>query len=220
MKRNVFIGLLLAAVVGFCQELRKSFFDGCLRRRERALSVQNGIQDYSSGTNKFGRTLTQQEAYERAFDMQSFLGFEFGKKYKKYGVQKLIKPFRLFETVRLGKSAIGNLSSIELECPMQNVSTNSMVVEDERIASLLEKKFKIRLSRAGFETHSYWWAGFNNDNVYIALYGWQEEGRAKNITLEVSNKRVAREDKNRKLADEEHGFRTIDIPENTGSDLL
>ena len=188
-------------------------------RRRKLLEKATGQGDLSA-TNQFGRTLSQQESYEKSFDLQSFLGYEFGKKYEKFGVQKLDKKFRLFENVRLCKTALGNLYSVELECPMQNVSTNSMVVEDERIATLLENKFQIRLARAGFEAHSYWSAGFNNENVYIALYGWQDAGRSKNISLEITNKRISRQDKNRKLAEEEKGFKAIDIRANEGSDML
>ena len=189
-----------------------------LRRRKPL--VMTTAQGVLSATNQFGRTLSQQKSYEKSFDLQSFLGYEFGKKYEKCGAQKLDKKFRLFENVRLCKTALGNLYSVELECPMQNVTTNSMVVEDERIATLLESKFQIRLSRAGFEAHSYWWAGFNNENVYIALYGWQDAGRSKSISLEITNKRIAREDKNRKLAEEAKEFKTIDIKANEGSDML
>lgn len=181
----------------------------------RTVKEANFMRENPSGTNEFNRTFSQQESYNQTFAPKHFLGFEFGKRYENYSERlKLAHPFRLFDTIELYSSELGNLCMVRLEKKVENVKLESALEEIRKVSNLLRREYQIDFDH---NENSY---NFYNTYSVIEIECRTDYGRATALRLVIQNSAVEKRDHGEKLKSEIKGQTAIDIPADAGADLL
>lgn len=194
------------------------------RANRRSLDVPRMSNDeraflelYPTGTNAYNRTYSQQKEFESSFAPDRFLGFVFGNVYERYGEKQSLKtPFRLFDTITLYRSDLNRLCLIKMQKDVEKITLESAKRELDRIANLLKREYQIEF-RHWPSDGSY---HFDDLNAEIDLDCFVINGRASALFLSVRNKKVSREDAERKLSEDAKDFKDIDIPEDVGTSEL
>lgn len=202
------------------------------RRRLPTLSSaqeRDFMAHYPTGTNDFGRSCQQQADFDRDFVLPSFLGWTFGDSLESYGAKKLAKPFRLFDTANLCRSAKNRLCEISLELKAKDYSMSSISNELVKLTAVLRKQFGISIYEPKWDPS--WlvtsWSAlskFENGNIEMEVYGCYFESGDSNIKLTVRNRTISKEDQ--KIKKEEDRIartkkeKTVSVSDTAGSDML
>jgi len=209
----VVVGVVLFTIV-------QSYGQGLLGRRRvtaprpasavapvSAAQERDFMAHYPTGTNDLGRSCQQQADFDRDFVLPSFLGWTFGDSLESYGAKKLAKPFRLFDTANLCRSAKNRLCEISLELKAKDYSESSISNEVAKLVTILHKQFGIGIYIPRWE--SSWPTGFRsatakyaNGKTEVEVYGQYYSGDSTGtIKLTVRNRTISKEDQ--KIKEEE-----------------
>lgn len=184
---------------------------------------------YPAGTNDCGRTYQQQVDFDRVFQLPSFLGWNFGEVLDDYGVKKLAKPFRLFESVKLIPSAKNRLCEISMKLRAKDYSQSSISNELVKLTAILHKQFGIGIYEPkwgpGFVVGDYEATSkFKSETVEVELCGSYSKHIDSEIKLTVRNMVVLKTDQAAKRDEVEaarkNREKTVVVAGDVGSDML